>query len=1059
MRTGVKILKIAGWTVAGILTLVIILLCVLTWTLTSDRLARIINEEADKYLDAKVNVENVNFTVWSTFPRFGLEIDSLSIESNAFKNIPDTLRAKLPADCDMLLKTGHIQGRINLLSLIAGKIRLRNVAVDNLSVNIVQANDTLSNFDIVQGTPSGGSVPRISANIIELRNPQSITYYNHPASARADVALKEFVIREHPDKSNHYRMAFGGKIDMHVGALHLLDKFPFNLDGLVTVAFDPFRLGLSDYAVQLGNTQGHMNFDMNLGDNAHIEHFDYAMQNFRLLDFLRYVPVALPYLSDIEADVEVNASARLTSRYVLDGAALPSLEVDFNIPGGDVIYKATDGEAYRFRDMGLTSRLVFNGQTPGKSYIEIPRFRVAGEGLDVDVSALVTDITTTPVVSADLAATADIGTLSRQLAAFKDISMKGNLTADTRIRFAIPAVVQGAIERVTMSGKVTVKDYDINYKALQLHAGGNLLSLDMGGKSLELGTDTIGSSIFNMEVFADSIYVTDRGDKVNLRGLKMQTHLADGVLADTTGTIPLPFTFSTQISRLGYIPVGGTSKVEVRGFKGEGDFVTTPTPRIAKSISLKTDIDTISLTDGGNRVTLKGITAKGTGAREIKPVRISRFKAPETWYKDTMLQKQVPHTPSLLQVNLPQKFKEIMTRWRVNADLSMKGGDLKTPGLPQRNTLGAMSAKVTFDSISLRNFALRSGETSLKVSGSASNLRQFLLSPVPAPLVLKIDAELDTAQLNQLARAYTRGVESLHGKDASVPVRKTTTDASDTTALLLPRNIVADINAHIRHTKYLNLSLYDLKTAMQARDGVFRIDSLILWADFGHARLALDFNTADIDNINMDMKLGILDIDITRFFQNFPAITASMPSLLNLSGYLTATVDGSLRIYPNMYMDVSSMIADGNLYGEQLALKQNHFIRKITRMMLIPNIPVLHIADIHAHARVYDNMIQVFPFNFEFDRYSLRFAGVNNFNGDLYYHIGINKSPIPFRFGINIEGEFSDPKLRFGGPRYQPRNAMKITPGINEQESINVLKEAGYYGKVLVHKAAVYKPD
>ncbi len=49
-------------------------------------------------------------------------------------------------------------------------------------------------------------------------------------------------------------------------------------------------------------------------------------------------------------------------------------------------------------------------------------------------------------------------------------------------------------------------------------------------------------------------------------------------------------------------------------------------------------------------------------------------------------------------------------------------------------------------------------------------------------------------------------------------------------------------------------------------------------------------------------------------------------------------------------------------------------------------------------------LLELEPFDFRFSNYGLRMQGLNNFNGDLYYHIGVERNPLHIPFGIIIEG-------------------------------------------------------
>ncbi|MDE6218231.1 MAG: hypothetical protein K2F64_04435, partial [Muribaculaceae bacterium] len=103
---------------------------------------------------------------------------------------------------------------------------------------------------------------------------------------------------------------------------------------------------------------------------------------------------------------------------------------------------------------------------------------------------------------------------------------------------------------------------------------------------------------------------------------------------------------------------------------------------------------------------------------------------------------------------------------------------------------------------------------------------------------------------------------------------------------------------------------------------------------------------------------------------------------------------------------------------------------------------------------VHDNLLELDPFNFEFANYKLSMEGLNNFNGNLLYHIGILKSPLHIPFGIDVKGNFSHPKLRFGKATFKPKGAEFITTDIMESKRINMVSELKYYLKLFIEKAA-----
>lgn len=116
----------------------------------------------------------------------------------------------------------------------------------------------------------------------------------------------------------------------------------------------------------------------------------------------------------------------------------------------------------------------------------------------------------------------------------------------------------------------------------------------------------------------------------------------------------------------------------------------------------------------------------------------------------------------------------------------------------------------------------------------------------------------------------------------------------------------------------------------------------------------------------------------------------------------------------------------------------------------------IHIANVDLRAEVRNNLLMVMPFAFSFSDYSLRLLGVNNFNGDLAYHVGLFRSPLHIPFAVNIEGTYSKPEIKFGGKRWKDKRAAEVVSIMQADDRVNLLVEASHYMKSLVHVAATY---
>lgn len=65
-----------------------------------------------------------------------------------------------------------------------------------------------------------------------------------------------------------------------------------------------------------------------------------------------------------------------------------------------------------------------------------------------------------------------------------------------------------------------------------------------------------------------------------------------------------------------------------------------------------------------------------------------------------------------------------------------------------------------------------------------------------------------------------------------------------------------------------------------------------------------------------------------------------------------------------------------------------------------------------------DRMIDIFPFALDMDRYRFLVGGKHSMDMSFNYHIDVLKSPVPFNFGLNVDGKIGDFKYKLGKTKY-----------------------------------------
>lgn len=1060
-----RIRRVAKWTaiaLGALVALVIITIGTATWLLTPQRLTNLINREASEYLNADVRVNNARFTIWSTFPHFFIDIDSVSVRSRTLDSVPAEVKRSLPAGSDFLASLHSLRGGINLMQLLRGRIRLNDVAVDGLRLNLVAYNDSINNFDILPTDPhTADHIPYISANSVRINGPSALSYYSAATDTRASATLQDVSLRMIPGHANNYLLNIPGDITADVDALHVLHHFPFRLDGRVALAFHPFGIKISDYKVDLGNTHGTLNLDMQVGNQMKINNLSYDISTFNVARLLSYLPVRiLPEVRNIMASLTVNASARLTSPYHFSSTTLPSLEVDFGVPEGTIQYTAAGSGSHTVTHSDALARFIFDGQNPAASVVKVLPFTLGTQGADATLSGIISHLTSYPLVDIFLQAKADIGPALSPFGILKGQSLSGRFDCDTRAQFTLQSLSEEALgeglQNVRLDGNASLSDIRYSDANKEISAYAHRMNLKFDSSVADVDFSHLANPMLTSGVDIDSFFfkqadislsandISIKAGKANMGKLSDNRFLADVALNARCVEMKSPAdTMYADVKNLSlrgkFDPLKVKSLSDLNLTAAASDMAFYHSDIVGDMEDFRIDFSTAP-----------------ANTRNPKPLPLPDLYTSE---EDRSTLQFASHTPEMLQFNVPEGLKDFMHKIRMYAHVSASGATFRTPAFPARNTLGPLDIEASFDSLRINRLSMRSGQTAMHLNGEVSNLRQFILSPQPALLKVRMNVAMDTVNINQLARAYMNGVATRHGEAAT---HFTAADAalqhSDTVAMLIPRNIDARIHATAMQTRYMNLHLYNLATDVRIAHGDLKVDTLNIDADFGHGALSAAYRTSDMQQMGAKVDVALTDVNVVNFFKNFHTLLLMMPQMKNLEGTLGADVQARLDIFPDMYINVPSLGADLEVQGRGLTVHQNKFIRRITRMMMIRNSGDLHIANMNVHASIHDNLVELYPFDFEFDKYKLRMLGTNNFDGDLYYHIGVEDWPLHFPFGINVVGEFHNPEVHFGGAGFHIRKGEEVTSSVMEDNSVNMVRMMRKYLHEFIEKAA-QSPD
>ena len=96
------------------------------------------------------------------------------------------------------------------------------------------------------------------------------------------------------------------------------------------------------------------------------------------------------------------------------------------------------------------------------------------------------------------------------------------------------------------------------------------------------------------------------------------------------------------------------------------------------------------------------------------------------------------------------------------------------------------------------------------------------------------------------------------------------------------------------------------------------------------------------------------------------------------------------------------------------------------------------------------------PFTLKCGKYEILLGGVNNLQGEIYYHLGLMHSPFHFPFGVNIVGNYHHPKIRFGGNGIKDGREREISADLYDSADVNIMRQLRQGWLLFVENAAKY---
>lgn len=1049
-----RLLKWTGLTVAVVAGLFLLVCSLIVWILTPSKLTPLVEKEASAYLDADVSASRIELTFWRTFPRMTLDVDSLRVVSRSLRGLPEGLRDSLPADADSLLSLRGFHGDINVLPLLYGKIRLHDVTFDGVKVNLLQVNDSLANYMILpastEETDTAAAIPEISIDSFRILNAGPLRYRSMADSTDIAARLEKVSLDGHEAPTYHILVNGGADIPL-LGEFNLAD-LTFSLDG----RFDwtpetPFAVAARDMKIRLAEYDMTLSASVDFTADPLVTGFSGRIDNLPVGRLLTHCPASMKELVEpLETDMRLSAVLELTRPWNLaDTTILPSVKAEVSIPSCNVVY-----QKMRLKEFSAGLAVDFDGEEIDKSVFTVNHLRMSGEGVDMELEGTASNVMADPRVKGVFKGSVDFARIPPRIAAELPVRLSGTMKGETTFSFAMSDLTEENFHRVKADGSLTLRKINVEGEE-GLTAWLNEGVVEFGTSDSFVRDGHKVDSLLQVSLKIDTLSASGSGVKVEMKNFKAGVGTVNRQSSADTTEIN-PFGGSVSVGRLKFDSPADSMRVRLRDARVGGALTRYKGNARSPLMNLRVFAGRMMFGQALNRVSFRDTEmALTVNMRERKKrAGRGRHRANDSVpHMDFATRDSIASAEAAargdIDMTLDREERRLLRRWDYKGTLRARRGRLTTPYFPLRNRLSNINLRFNSDSIVLTDLKYKAGESDFLINGTISNLRRALTSRRDNILGISLDVMSDTINVNQIVKALFAG-PALAAQTDSATVWDDDDRESDLLAnradtvasgpVLIPRNIDAHFRMRANNILYSDLELHGFRGNLLIYDGAINLRNLSASTDIGSVALNGLYSSVNPDTLQFGLGMKVNSFRLDKLSALLPSIDTLLPAMKNFAGIVNADVAVTTDLKRNMDIDIPSLRAAVKIEGDSLVLIDPDTFKTISKWLLFRNKDKNMIDHMSVEVAVSNSTLELYPFMFDIDRYRLGVMGTNDLAMNLNYHVSVLKSPIPFKFGINIKGTPDKMKVRLGGAKFK-ENMIGAQQEIADSTRVNLVHE------------------
>ena len=1000
-----KVGKIIRNVVLGFAGVVLLLLIGLQIALRPKVLTGMVNGIATELVDGKVEFREIKAHVIKSFPFLHLEAEDFSI------TYPSPL---VEGRTDTLASLRRLDLSLDYVALAKGKYNVHNLELIRPRLFLHYYDSTTSNLDILPfGKDSVRSdsldtplvLPEISVHHVSLQDRPLLLLITPTDSVAIrmdglDASFKDRQLALEADAGASLRTAAYGRllVPIHLDADASL---PETAPGDLAVDIHRLKLGLSSICLDGAGSfriaaDGRLDMDLSA-----------AINDCPLGDLAKEYQNNIPFLKKMDTDARISLDAQVKGSW---GEGLtPQVNAHLLVPPASVEYEGVGRKGRLAVDASVnTDDLQVIHADIKKLFVDIvgARINLTGHARDI--------LGEDPLLGLDGTLHARVDSLTRAFT--REMGIEGNGQIDARLsgRARLSQLNAARIGSSTINCDLAARDLYVEMPSDSLTARLPRLDVNLATKANSIDRNLKkGARVLALKADADTLDVNIGHMFVKGGGVRLLLQNSADILRggkELTALMGLLKVNNLRLKDEEGLSLGLKENTET--------FRVTPATRERPSprLSLTSGSRRLRLRTGENMYALRDATFKVAASRHVtrqRPPRDStrRFRRLRPHTNDDFARADI-------RINLGESLRKYVREWDISGHLDLGSGRAVLPSFPLRTRVEAVKGSFGSDTLNLQSITLKAGESDVTARAQLSGLRRALVGRGPSRLRLKADVQSQYIDVNELLRGYayyatysapkTLSEASDEAVEKAVDQAQLPPDSTVSRLLVLPSNLDVDFSLEASSIKYDSLLISWAAADVAMRQRTLQITNAVAASNMGDIYFEGFYATRAKDDIKAGFDLNLVDITAEKVITLFPAVDSIMPMLTSFGGDLDCSLTATSDIDTLMNLVKPSINGIMKISGKDLTLKDSKEFTKIANMLMFRNRASAHIDEMTVTGMVRNNVLEVFPFVMNVDRYQLAASGIQHLNRQFDYHISVIRSPLLVKFGLNARGQDFD---------------------------------------------------